>query len=77
MLLITLSFALIQYSRPRVWVQYKSRKSFYIKSLRDFSFSFEKHLRKEDKEDSQQEYDADNKQRSQALLGCEVGLHGL
>lgn len=44
MLLNSLSFAPIQYSRPRVWVQYKSRKSFYIKSLRDFSFSLEKHL---------------------------------
>lgn len=32
---------------------------------------------KEGKEDSQQEYDADDKQRYQALLGCEVGLHGL
>ena len=77
MFLNTLSFAPIRYSRPRVWVQYKSRKSFYIKSLRDFSFSFEKHLRKENKEDSLQEYDADNKQRYQALLRCEVGWHGL
>lgn len=30
---------------PRVQVQYKSRKSFILKNLRDFSFSLGKHLR--------------------------------
>ena len=39
------SYPLISTVSYRVWVQYKSSKSFYTKSLRDFSFPLGKHLR--------------------------------